>query len=187
MKTVETVNGVAVDELFETMDAIREKPDIAAFEFKARNIWIKGGHNRTTITEFYGACAPQQHQEAFVFEEDEPPVLLGEDHGANPVEYVLTALAGCLTSSLVFHAAARGIHLEEVASELSGQLDVRGFLGMDPNIRNGYRQINVHFTIKADDATDDQLKELIQLAQQRSPVYDVVTHPVPVAVTVERK
>lgn len=187
MKTVETVNGVAVDELFETMDAIKEKPEIASFQFRAKNTWIKGGHNRTTITEFYGACAPQVHQNAFVLEEDEPPVLLGEDQGANPVEYVLTALAGCLTSALVFHAAARGIHLEQVESELTGDLDVRGFLGMDNNIRNGYRQIHVNFTIKADDATDEELQELIQIAQQRSPVHDIVTHPVPVEVSVHRK
>jgi uncharacterized OsmC-like protein len=112
-------------------------------------------------------------------------VLLGTDRGANPVEYVLTALAGCLTTSLVYHAAARGIAVEEVESHLEGDLDLRGFLGLSEEVRNGYENIRVTFKIKAD-ATEEQLRELVQLAQNRSPVFDIISHPVPVSVELRK-
>ena len=108
------VNGVNVSKLLETVGVIKEKPEIAKFNFKAKGKWINGGHNRTTISEFYGACQNFQRSQPFVFEKDEPPVLLGEDHGANPVEYVFAALDGCLTTSLIYHAAAQGIKIDEV-------------------------------------------------------------------------
>ena len=117
---------------------------------------------------------------------DEPPELGGTDAGPNPVEYVLTALAGCLTTSLVCHAAARGIELRSVDSELEGDLDVRGFLGIDPNVRNGYRNIRVTFHIDSD-ASEEQIQELIDVAQQRSPVFDMMTHEVPVEVGYDRQ
>ena len=116
---------------------------------------------------------------------DEPSVLLGTDRGANPVEYVLTALAGCLTTSLVYHAATRGISIEEVESHLEGDLDLRGFLGLSEEVRTGYENIRVSFKIKAD-ATDEQLKELVQVAQKRSPVFDTVSRPVPVSVELKQ-
>jgi hypothetical protein len=122
------VNGVNVSKLFETVGVIKEKPEIAKFNFKAKGKWINGGHNRTTINEFYGACQTFKRSQTFVFEKDEPPVLLGEDHGANPVEYVLAALDGCLTTSLIYHAAAQGIKIDEVETSFSGDLNLHGFL-----------------------------------------------------------
>ncbi len=173
------INGVNVTQLFGTMDAIAEQNEIASFSFKASNRWIKGASNRTSIKDFYGACEPQIRQEPFVIQKDEPGVLLGTDTGANPVEVLFAALAGCLTTSLVYHAAAKGIELEEVESTYEGNIDLRGFLGMDEEIRNGYEGITVNFRIKAD-APREQLEELVKIAEQRSPVYDCVTNGVPV-------
>src|SRR5688500_15530981 len=107
------VNGVNVDELFATIDAIKVEPEIAKFNFRATNRWVVGGNNQTTVNEYSGACQEFSRDEPFVFQKDEPPILLGTDKGANPVEYVLAALAGCLTTSLVYHAAAKGIKIEE--------------------------------------------------------------------------
>jgi uncharacterized OsmC-like protein len=178
------VNGVNVSKLFETVGVIKEKPEIAKFNFKAKGKWINGGHNRTTINEFYGACQTFKRSQPFVFEKDEPPVLLGEDHGANPVEYVLAALDGCLTTSLIYHAAAQGIKIDEVETSFSGDLNLHGFLGLDENTRNGYEKIKVVFKIKAD-APKEKLQELVQLAQKRSPVFDIVSHPTPIEVSLE--
>jgi uncharacterized OsmC-like protein len=178
------VNGVNVSKLFETVGVIKEKPEIAKFNFKAKGKWINGGHNRTTINEFYGACQTFKRSQPFVFEKDEPPVLLGEDHGANPVEYVLAALDGCLTTSLIYHAAAQGIKIDEVETSFSGDLNLHGFLGLNENIRNGYEKIKVTFKIKAD-ASKEKLQELVQLAQNRSPVFDIVSNPTPVEVSLE--
>ena len=178
------VNGVNVSKLFGTIEAIKGNPEIAKFNFKARGKWVNGGHNRTTINEFYGACQNFQRQDAFVFEKDEPPVLLGEDHGANPVEYVFAALDGCLTTSLIYHAAAQGIKIDEVETSFSGDLNLHGFLGLDENTRNGYEKIKVEFKIKAD-APKEKLQELVQLAQKRSPVFDIVSHPTPVEVSLK--
>ena len=178
------VNGVNVSKLFETVGIIKEKPEIAKFNFKAKGKWINGGHNTTTINELYGACQTFKRSQPFVFEKDEPPVLLGEDHGANPVEYVFAALDGCLITSLIYHAAAQGIKIDEVETSFSGDLNLHGFLGLDENIRNGYEKIKVTFKIKAD-ASKEKLHELVQLAQKRSPVFDIVSHPTPVEVSLE--
>ena len=183
-KQQQIVNGVDTDKLFGTVGAIKEKPEIAKFNFKARGQWVNGGHNRTTINDFYGACQTFKRKQSFVFEKDEPPVLLGEDHGANPVEYVFAALDGCLTTSLIYHAAAQGIKIDEVETSFSGDLNLHGFLGLDKNIRNGYEKIKVTFKIKAD-ASKEKLQELVQLAQKRSPVFDIVSNPTPVEVSLE--
>ncbi len=179
------VNGVNVTKLFGTVTAIQENPTIAKFNFRAKGKWVTGGHNRTTINDFYGACQTHERKESFVFEKDEPPVLLGEDHGANPVEYALAALNGCLTTSLIYHAAAQGIKIEEVESTLSGDLDLHGFLGMDESVRNGYEKIDVTFKIKSD-APEEKLVELVKFAQKRSPVFDIISHPTPIQVRMER-
>lgn len=176
------LNGVNVDELSKTVAAVKKTASIAKFRFRADNTWIDGGHNRTSIRNFYGAGGEDTSRKTpFILDADEPKVLLGTDRGANPVEYVLTALAGCLTTSLVYHAAARGIAIEEVESHLEGDLDLRGFLGISEEVRNGYDNIRVTFKIKAD-APEAQLRELVELAQKRSPVFDIVSHPVPVNV-----
>jgi uncharacterized OsmC-like protein len=180
-KEQKMVNGVNVTELFDTIDAIKGQPEIARFNFRASNKWVNGAQNRTTVSEYSGACQNFRHSEPFIFEKDEPPVLLGGDQGANPVEYVLAALAGCLTTSLVYHAAARGIKIEEVESTYEGDLDLHGFLGMDERVRNGYENLRVTFRVKGD-APEETLRELVELAQQRSPVFDIVSHGVPVSV-----
>lgn len=177
-----SINGVNIDQLFSTINAIKENPGLAKFKFRAKNQWINGGHNRTNIKDFYGAGQEDTtRKQTFVFDNDEPAVLLGEDNGANPVEFVLHALAGCLTTSLVYHAAAQGIKIDSVESSFEGDLDLHGFLGLDEKVRNGYENIRVAFKIKAD-APEEKLKELCELAQKRSPVFDIVTNRVPVSV-----
>jgi len=180
------VNGVNADRLVSTINAIKEKPEIAKFKFRAGNKWVNGAHNRTTINDFDGACQTHTRNKPFVFEKDEHPVLLGENHGANPVEYALAALAGCLTTSLIYHAAARGIKIDEVESGYEGDLDLHGFLGLSEGVRNGYEGIRVTFKIKAD-ASEQALEELVELAQKRSPVFDIVSNPVPVSVKMEKE
>lgn len=178
------VNGVNVTRLFSTIDTIKKEPGVAKFQFRATNRWVNGTHNQASVKDFFGAGKEFTHEEPYVFEEDEPEVLLGNDAGANPVEYVLVALSGCLTTSLVAHAAARGIKLDAVESRLEGDLDVRGFLGMTEDVRRGYENIRVTFRIKSD-APREKLQELVELAQKRSPVFDIVTNPTPVKVTLE--
>jgi uncharacterized OsmC-like protein len=179
------VNGVAVDSLSKTVEAIKATPDIAKFNFRIRNQWVDGGRNTSTVGNFYGAGQEQTRPKQFVLEADEPPVLLGKDLAANPVEHLLHALASCLTSSLVYHAAARGIQIEEVESSLEGDIDLHGFLELDKKVRNGYQGIRVNFKIKAD-VPDEQLQELCKLGSAHSPVFDSLTNGVPVAVTAQR-
>jgi len=184
MKTTNLINGVDIGRMSETIGAIKGDPGIATFRFRATNQWDNGGHNHTTIHDFYGAKQNITHPKDYRLDADEPELLLGTDQGANPVEYVLTALAGCLTTSLVYHAAARGITVRAVESELEGELDLRGFLGLSDQVRNGYQRIDVKFRVDAD-APQATIDELILLAQQRSPVFDIVSNPVKVRVTGE--
>ncbi|MGE0659035.1 MAG: OsmC family protein [Reyranellaceae bacterium] len=179
------VNGVNVSKLFGTIEAIKQDGAIAAFRFRADNRWRDGARNVSRFEGFFGAKAEQLHAQAFEMGADEPPLLLGEGASANPVEFVLHGLAACLTTSMVYHAAARGIDIEEIESRLEGDLDLRGFLGMDKSIRNGYSGIRVSFRIKAN-APDNVIAELAELAKSRSPVFDIVTNGVPVAVSAER-
>jgi uncharacterized OsmC-like protein len=177
------VNGVDVDRMGTTIQAIQQNPSLAAFRFRADNRWIDGGHNRSTIQSFYGAGQEDTvRTEPFLLDADEPPVLLGKDQGANPVEYVLHALAACLTTSLVYHAAARGIHIESVESTLEGDLDLQGFLGISNQVRKGYKAIRASITVKSD-ASPEQLKELAKF----SPVYDIVSNPVPVSIQIDKQ
>jgi uncharacterized OsmC-like protein len=179
------VNGVNVDRLSDTINSIKDAPGLARFRFRARNTWVNGGHNRTTITGFYGACQKHTLSEPLVLEADEPAVLLGEGAGANPMDYLLTGLAACLTTCLVYHAAARGIKLEEVESHLEGDLDLHRFLGLSESVRSGFENLKVTLYIKAD-APDEKLEELCREAQKHSPVFDMVSRPVPVSVRLER-
>ena len=174
------INGVDVDRMGATREAVRCTPSLATFRFRAANYWIDGGHNRSTIQGFYGAGQENTiRTKPFVLDADEPPVLLGKDQGANPVEFVLHALAACLTTSLVYHAAARGILIESVESKLEGDLVAQGLLGLSEKVRRGYQQIRATFTVKSD-ASAELLEELTKF----SPVYDIVSNPVPVSVTI---
>jgi uncharacterized OsmC-like protein len=179
------VNGVAVDDLVNTIKAIKETPAIAKFKFRIHNQWAEAGHNSSTVDTYDGAGQNQSRPKPFVLEADEPPVLLGKDLAANPVEHLLHALAACLTTSMVYHAAARGIEIQEVESSLEGDIDLHGFLELDKNVRNGYQGIRVNFKIKAD-VPDDQLQEIVKMGPSHSPVFDSLTNGVPVSVTAER-
>jgi uncharacterized OsmC-like protein len=180
-----TVNGVAVDGLNKTIEAVKATPSLAKFKFHIRNQWADAGQNTSTVEGFYGAGEEHSRAKAFKLAADEPPVLLGNDTGANPVEHLLHALASCLTTSMIYHAAARGIQIDEVESTLEGDLDTHGFLQLDPNVRNGFQGIRVNFKIKAD-VPDEALQELSQLGPQRSPVYDSLSNGVPISVTAQR-
>lgn len=183
MKTKAEINGVPTDQLAETIREIRRDASLANFRFRARNRWRNGGRNVVEMRDYRGAGRKFERDQAHVIELDEPPVLLSGDRGPNPVEALLAALSGCLTTSLVYHAAAMGIEVEEVESTYEGDLDLHGFLGLDESVRNGYEQIRVSFRVKAPNATEEQLDDLVRIAQERSPVFDVVTRGTPVAVT----
>jgi uncharacterized OsmC-like protein len=175
-------NGVDTERLFATLDAVKADPSLAKFQFRAHNRWINGAHNRTTIRDFYAANQEDTSRAVeFVVDAGEPAILIGSDTGPNPAEYLLHALAACLTTSLVYVAAARGVHLTEVESTVEGDMDVQGALGLADNYRNGFEQIRVTFSIKGD-ASEDKLQSLVSRAQQRSAVFDMVTNGVPVTV-----
>jgi len=175
------LNGVNVDQLFNTIDIIKETPDIARFKFRATNKWINGTHCRGTIKDFYGALKEDNTRPPMDYDMDEPPVLLGNNEGRNPVEYLLVALSGCLTTSLVAHASAKGIEIKGVESRYEGDIDLRGFLGISEDVPVGYQKIKVYFKIDAD-VTNDQKEALVQMAQKYSPVYNTITKSAPVSV-----
>ena len=178
-------NGVDTATLFATIDAVRAQPEAAAFQFRASNRWLGGAHNRSTIKDFYAACGEDTSRtEAFTLDAGEPAILLGTDTGPNPAEYLLHALAACLTTSLVYVAAARGVHLTKVESTVEGDMDVRGALGLDDDFRNGFTNIRVNFHVEGD-APEEKLREVVERAQKRSAVFDMVTNGVPVTVDME--
>ena len=177
-------NGVDTATLFATLDAVKQAPQAARFQFRARNQWVSGTHNRTTIADYYGVGEERAHERTFVFDADHPAVLVGKDHGPTPAEFVLQALAACLTAGLANIAAARNITLTEVRSTVAGDIDLNGILGLDPGVRNGYQQITVRFTIKGD-APAAKLRELAEQSRARSAVYDVITNGVPVSIEVD--
>ena len=179
------VNGVNVSQLFETVASVRGTPGATRFRFRAHNRWLGGGRSRTTVGGAAAAPDVRLQSETSVGREGESSALPGLGAGANPVEYVLAALAGCMTTSLVYHAAAQGIEIEEVESEYEGDLDLRGFLGVKEDVRNGYESLRVTFRVKAD-APEEKLRELVELAQRRSPVFDIITNPVPVEVQLKK-
>jgi uncharacterized OsmC-like protein len=178
-------NGVDTEQVYGTLDALKAEPGLARFEFRATNRWIDGPHSRSTIQGFWGAGAEDSSREVpFEVDASEPPVLFGHNEAPNPAEYVLHALAGCLTLTLVNVAAARKVKLTEVSSTLVGVLDARGATGVDDSYRNGFEHIRVEFSIKGD-APREKLEEIVERAKARSVVYDIVTNPVPVEVRAE--
>jgi uncharacterized OsmC-like protein len=176
-------NGVDTATLFATLDAVKAAPEAARFQFRARNQWLSGTHNRSTIDGFYGVGEERAHERTFHFDADHPAVLVGRDNGPTPVEYMLHALAACLTAGLANIAAARGVQLTEVHSTVSGDIDLNGILGLDPDVRNGYQDIAVRFTVKGD-APAETLREIVEQSRARSAVYDVITNQVPVSIEV---
>ena len=182
MQPTSTMNGLDTQKMVETVGALKANPALAKFEFRARNRWISGGENRSTIKDFFGAGAEDRsRRQAFEFTNGEPPVLLGHNEGANPVEFLLHALAGCVTTTTVLHAAARGIEIESLSTTLVGNIDLQGLLAL-AEVPAGYEGIRIEMDIKAKNASDADLDDLLQFAQAHSPVCNTVCRPVPVVV-----
>jgi uncharacterized OsmC-like protein len=178
------INGLDIEAMVGTVEALKADPTLADFEFRAQNVWVDGGENRSRIKEFYGAGAEDVSRfEPFEFTNGEPPVLLGNNEGANPVEFLLHALAGCVTTTTVLHAAARGIQIKRLSTELKGRIDLQGLLGLDESVSPGYESITIRMDIEAD-CTDEELDDLLKFAEGHSPVCNTVCRPVPV--TIER-
>lgn len=185
-KVAQTVNGVDVTKMNETIAAVKETPAIARFKFSAKNKWLDGAHNRSTIAEYSGALETFHRERPFVLENDEAPVLLGEDRAPNPVENLLHALAGCITTTMVYHSAARGLVIDELETSFEGDIDLHGFLGLRDDVRPGYQQIRVNVRIKGD-LTDEQIQDIAKLAEQFSPVFDTLTKGTNIMVKATRK
>lgn len=184
MKThiTQTLNGLDLQQMTETVAALKDNPSLAHFEFRARNHWVNGGENHSTIQGFYGAGKEDESRsEPFEFTNGEPPVLLGGNEGANPVEFLLHALAGCVTTTTILHAAARGIRIKSLSTELDGNIDVQGLLDLDDQVPVGYEQIRIRMHIEAD-CSDEELDDLLAFARNHSPVCNTVCRPVPVIV-----
>jgi uncharacterized OsmC-like protein len=177
-------NGVDTATLFATLDAVKAAPQAAQFQFRANNEWINGTHNRSTIDGYFGVGEERAHERTFHFDADHPAVLVGRDNGPTPVEYVLHALAACLTAGLANIAAARGIRLTEVKSTVVGDIDLNGILGLNPDVRNGYQNVSVRFTVKGD-APAEVLRGLVEQSRKRSAVFDILTNGVPVTIDVD--
>jgi uncharacterized OsmC-like protein len=177
-------NGVDTAALFATLDAVKGQPEIAKFQFRTSNTWLGGTHSRSTFSDFYGAMQEMAHKHVTEVESDHPAVLVGQDEAPSPVEYVLHAIAACLTAGIANVAAARGVQLTKVSSTVEGDIDLLGILGLsDGGVRNGYQQIKVTFHIEGD-ADDATLRAIVEQSRRRSAVYDVLTQPTPVAIEV---
>ncbi len=185
MTTATSLNGVNVEQLVGTINAIKENPEIAQFKFRSETQWVDGGHSRTEIKGFYGAEQEDDSRtEPFILEGDEPPVLLGHNAGPNAVEAVLHALASCLSVGFVYNAAARGITIEALSFTLEGDVDLHCFLGLSEETRAGYQNVRVSYRVKSD-APREKIVELCDYVQKTSPVMDIIRNPVPVSVSLE--
>lgn len=182
MNTQNTINGLNVDQMTTTVHTLQDNRELAQFEFRARNTWISGGENRSTIKEFYGAGAEDTSRSTgWEFTNGEPPVLLGNNEGANPVEYLLHALAGCVTTTTVLHATARGIRIRSLSTELKGTINLEGLLALNDEVPAGYQDVAIQMQIDAD-CSEDELDDLLGFAQEHSPVCNTVCRPVPVRI-----
>ena len=183
-QTRPALNGVDVPILFATLDAVKAQPEIAQFQFRARNEWISGTHNRSTIQGFYGAGQEDTSRtQPFTFDADHPAVLVGNNNAPTAVEFLLHAIAACLTSGLANIAAVRGVKLHRVSSTVEGDIDLLGILGISGEVRNGYRQIRVSFEIEGD-ASPEELAALVEQSRRRSAVYDVLVNGTDVVIDV---
>ena len=177
-------NGVNVPVLFATIDAVNGQKELAKFQFRATNRWISGTHSESTINGFFGAGQEHMRDKSFQYDGDHPAVLVGNDNGPTPVEYLLHALASCLTAGIGNIAAARGINLQSVESTVEGNINLLGLLGLDSSVRNGYQDLRITFRIKGD-ASEEDLKKLVARSKDRSAVYDVLTNGIPVDISVQ--
>jgi uncharacterized OsmC-like protein len=176
-------NGVNVGALLEAREALRGAPEAAQFQWRASCEWVNGTHSHSSVEGFFGLGGEQSHKTQFEYDADHPELFASEDNGATPVEYVLVGLASCLTAGIAAVAQNRQIQLRSVKATLEGQMDVQGILGIDPDVRNGFSDIKVHFDIDAD-ATPDEINALVAQSQKRSAVFDVVANPTNITVEV---
>lgn len=183
MNDNKVVNGVNLTNLFATLDVVKAQPAAAEFQFRAANEWLSGTHSQTTMGGFFGAGQEHEHKATYTYEADHPAVLVGQDNGPTPVEFLLHAIATCLTAGIGNIAAARGVKLTRVASTVTGDINLLGLLGIDESVRNGYQGITVNFEIEGD-APAEKLREIVQRSIARSAVYDVFTNGIPVTVNV---
>ena len=181
MATVD--NGVNVLALLDAREALKAAPQAAAFTWRATCSWQKGTYSKTTVQKFFGLGEEQRHKTASSFDADHPEIFASEDHGVTPVEYLLVGLASCLTAGIAAVAQNRGIQLRSVESTVEGKMDIRGILGIDSDVRNGYDDIKVTFKIDGD-ASKKEIEAIVAQSQKRSAVYDVITNPVNVTVEV---
>jgi len=178
-----TDNGVNVQALLDARTALTDAPEAAQFTWRASNQWVRGTHSRSAITGYFGLGAEHSHRSSWSFDADHPEVFASEDNGPTPVEYVLVGLASCLTAGVAAVAQNRGIQLNKVQATVEGDMDILGILGADPDVRNGFNGIRVHYEIDAD-ATPEEIEALVAQSQKRSAVFDVVTNPTSVTVQV---
>ena len=184
-QTSTLINGVNVDQLVATVNAIKQNPDLARFQFRAHNEWLEGGHSRTIIQGFYGAGQDDASRTTpFVLEGDEPPILLGANVGPNAVEAILHALASCLAVGFIYNAAAQGIEVESLKFDMEGDLDLRAFLGLSEEVRPGYESIRLTYQIKSN-APREKIVELCNYVQKTSPVLDILRNPIPVSISLK--
>jgi uncharacterized OsmC-like protein len=186
MTTMQTPvdNGVNVDALLGVRDALADTPEIAQFTWRATNSWVGGTHSRSTVDTFYGFGEQQHHKTTFTHDIDHPLSFAAQDNGISPVEYVLVALGGCLTAGIASIAQHRKIQLHSVQATVEADEDLHGILGADPEVRNGFTGVRVSYKIDAD-ATPEEIRALVAQSQKRSAVYDILTNPTPVTVTVD--
>jgi uncharacterized OsmC-like protein len=177
------LNGVNTPALLATINAVKETPALAKFSFRASNRWKSGTCSETRIDSFSGAGGDHTHRSEFRYDADHPTVLVGEDRAPTPIEFLLHGLVSCITAGIGNIAAARGVTLTSVESHVEGDIDLRGILGLSDDVRNGYQRIRASFEI-AGDAPPEKLRAIVEQAQARSAVFDVLTNGVPVDITV---
>jgi uncharacterized OsmC-like protein len=177
-------HGIDTPTLLATVNAVGAQPELAKFQFRARTKWIDGTHSRSTMSDFSGAGGEHRHIAEYAADADHHAVLCGADQGPTPVEWVLHALASCLTAGIANIAAVRGVTLKRVESTVVGDIDLRGILGLSDRVRNGYQSIRVSFEIEGD-APAEKLREIVEQSRARSAVYDIVTNGVPVSLEVK--
>ena len=179
MNEVRTLNALDTTQLHETVMAIKNQPAIAKFQLRAKGEWLGGAANRTTINDFYGAGQEHRRSSPFIYVSDEPPVLLGKNQGANPGEVMLQALAGCVTTTFILHATARGIQVKEILTTLQGDVDLQGALDLDKSVTPAFKEIRLKMDVKAD-CSDKEISDLIEFTTEHSTVFQSLSRPIPV-------
>lgn len=175
------LNGIDLQVLNETLKAVQDDPELGKSKFRVSNKWLSGNQNQSTIKGFYAAKEEHEHKEERQLDADEPELLAGDDEAPNPVEYLLSAVASCVTTSMVAHAAVRGIEIQEVESEIEGDLDLNGFLGLDPNAPKGFTDIRLNFRVKTDEENFSKLESLAQF----SPTYNTIVNGAQVDIDIQ--